>query len=233
MPSSTLSAARVATATAVTAALTLSLTAAGATTASAATTSPAKGCGSGCSVVSRADVDGDRRADTTTLTTSKGRYTLRTTTAAGRSSSVRIKPMWQAEDAPFVGAPQMDGAKGAELVVRTGSGAHTQYFNVYSWRRGALVAQKDPSGATTWVTDGAMSVAIGYTVRTVKGVKQMTQINLGRDSWEKNATFTGTRIVARWQNGRWTPITRRHVVTPANDSVWSGAGWNVAGLQRF
>lgn len=220
--------------TATTAALTVSLAAAGAMTSSAATTA-SKTCGSGCSVVSRADVDGDGRADTTTITQAKGglAYTVRTTTAAGASATARVKGLWHPETAPFVGAPQMDGVKGAELVVRVGSGAHTQYFNVFSWRRGALVAQKDPSGSTEWVTDGALSSSMGYTLRTVKGIKQLTQISLGRDSWDKNATFSGTRTVARWQNGRWTPITRRNVVVPATDAVWNGSGWNVAGLQRF
>ena len=138
-----------------------------------------------------------------------------------------------------VGDPQLIGRRAGETPIdqihgdRVGSGAHTQYFNVFSWRRGALVAQKDPSGSTEWVTDGALSSSMGYTLRTVKGIKQLTQISLGRDSWDKNATFSGTRTVARWQNGRWTPITRRNVVVPATDAVWNGSGWNVAGLQRF
>lgn len=227
--SHTLTSVRIVTAAAITA----SMAVAGATTAGAAAPSAATRCGTGCSVVSRADVDGDGRADTTTVTRQKSGYTLRTTTAAGRSASTQVKAKWQTEATPFVGAARMDGVKGAELVIRTGSGAHTQYSNVYSWRRGALVAQKDPSGSTSWVTDGAMSSSIGYTVRTVKGVKQMTSISLGRDSWEKNATFSGTRIVARWQNGRWTPSTVRAITTPATDSVWNGAGWNVAGLPRW
>lgn len=227
--SHTLTSVRIVTAAAITA----SMAVAGATTAGAAAPSAATRCGTGCSVVSRADVDGDGRADTTTVTRQKSGYTLRTTTAAGRSASTQVKAKWQTEATPFVGAARMDGVKGAELVVRVGSGAHTQYFNVFSWRRGALVAQKDPSGSTEWVTDGALSSSMGYTLRTVKGIKQLTQISLGRDSWDKNATFSGTRTVARWQNGRWTPITRRNVVVPATDAVWNGSGWNVAGLQRF
>ncbi|WP_040155441.1 hypothetical protein [Mobilicoccus massiliensis] len=222
----------------VAAALTLPIGLATASSAAAAPARTPKPCvSSGCSIVSRADVDGDGRADTTSLTRrDKGKaYTLRVVTASGRVASTSVATPWLQGTgvAPFRGAVALDGARGSELVVLTGMGAHTSIHNVYTWRSGRLVAEKDPSGSTEWVTDGALSFSKGYTLRTVKGARQLTSISLVRDSWGTKATFTGTRIVARWQKGRWTPITERAVRMPEGPAVWSGAGWNVKGLARF
>lgn len=198
-----------------------------ATSAQAATAGP--------SVVSRADVDGDGRADVTSLTRLSGgkAYTLRTTTAAGRTATTRVDTPWLFGREPFVGAVPMDGVRGSEIVLRTETGAHTQYHRVFTWRSGRLVAQKDPSGSLDWITDGAAAFAAGYRLRTVDGVKQLTQISLSRDSWAPGATFSGTRFVARWENGQWRPITARSVKMPANESVYAGAGWNVGSLPRW
>ncbi|WP_040632225.1 hypothetical protein [Mobilicoccus pelagius] len=212
----------------------------GAAPASAATTAPARtprACvTSGCTIVSRADVDGDGRADTTSLTRrDKGRaHTLRVVTAKGAVASTTFSTTWLPSGlSPFYGATALDGARGSELVVLTQAGAHTLYHAVYTWRGGRLVAEKDPSGARDWVTDGAVSFAQGYTLRTVKGTKQLTSVAYSRDSFGRNATFSGRRIVARWQHGRWTPITDRAMIVKESPSVWTGAGWNAPGLTRF
>lgn len=212
------------------------LTAALVLPAAASTAAPARStCGAGCTIVSRADIDGDGRADTTSLTRlQKGKaHLLRTVTATGRTASTKVATPWLFGNAPFYGAAAMDGVRGSEIVLRTGSGAHTQFFGVYSWRGGKLVAQRDPAGSTEWVTDGALSFAAGYSLRTVKGTKQLTRISLSRDSWEAPATFSGVRTTAQWKNGRWTPITIRKVTVPETDAMWAGAGWNVRGLPRW
>lgn len=205
--------------------------------AAALTTSAPKPCvSSGCKVVSRADVDGDGRADTVSLTRqSRGAWhTLRVVTARGAVSSVKISTSWLwSGQTPFLGAVALDGQRGAELVILTGTGAHTAFHRVYTWRSGRLVAEKDPSGSTTWTTDGAAAFARGYTLRTVKGAPQLTSIDYARDSWGDTATFSGRRIVAQWKNGRWTAITDRHVVVKEGPAVWRGAGWNVKGIARF
>lgn len=209
----------------------------GAAPAGAATTAAPKPCvGTGCSVVSRADVDGDGRPDTVSVTRQKkgASHTLRVVTARGAVSSVTVATPWLSESAPaFRGAVTLDGVRGAELVLLTETGAHTSYHRVYTWRGGRLVAEKDPMGSTQWVTDGAAASSIGYTLRTVKGTPQLTSVAYSRDSWGRGATFSGRRVVAQWKNGRWTPITDRHMVVRESSAVWSGSGWNVRGLARF
>ncbi|MDO5630093.1 MAG: hypothetical protein Q4G43_17405 [Mobilicoccus sp.] len=187
-------------------------------------------------VVSRADIDGDGRPDTTTLRSSRDgtRQTLTVKTAAGRTSSATINTPYLFDRTPFHGVAEIDGAAGHEIVINTGSGAHTLFFAVYSWRDGKLVAQTDPaSGSTEWVTDSALSASQGYRVQTVRGVRQLTSVALARDTWGRNATFSGTRVTAQWRDGRWMTITRRAVTVPADSpTVAASAGWHVTGLAR-
>ena len=107
---------------------------------------------SGCKVVSRADVDGDGRADQVgvRIKTSGGttKNTVRVRTAKGRlmSSQVTVQP-WAKS---WHGAARIDGRAGYELVIPTNGQTEYLTYRVLTYRSGRLVTVKSPEKAWTW-----------------------------------------------------------------------------------
>ena len=216
----------------------------GATTASAAPTAvpsaaptadaPPVCLAAGCRVVTRADVDGDGRRDRTSITptTRGGRkaQVLRTVTARGEVAHVTVPTPWLYGESAWFGAAFLDGRPGAELVLRTGYGAHTQYFGVYGWERGRLAARQDPSTRSTqWSTDGALSVTKGYAVGRSGGAMTLAATEYhANDGW---TAMVGTRSTFRWSKGAWrkagTVTLRAGLNSPALAAAY---GWHVKGL---
>lgn len=192
----------------------------------------------GCSVVARVDVDGDRAPDVVSITPTRSgggpAQIVRVVTARKAASQVVLRTPWLMGQKPWFGAASLDGAPGAELVIRTGYGAHTQFFGMLSWRSGALAIQKDPStGDSEWITDGAMSVVQGYRAWTKKGTRMLTTTSLERDLSKPGNTFRGSVRSYAWKNGRWSLVTARQLGLPATSpAVTSAYGWHVRGLPR-
>lgn len=189
-------------------------------------------------VVSRADVDGDGRADRTTIvrTTAHGdeAWRLTTRTAKGRTSSVVVEAPWLYGSPAWYGASRLDGQKGSELVVRSGFGAHTSFFRVFTWRAGKLVAQTDPStGELDWVTDGALSVSQGYRVTTSGGRRVLVASQYLRDFSTDPDVMSGTVQRFAWRRGAWRPLgTHTATVRDTAPQVAAAYGWNAPGLPR-
>lgn len=192
----------------------------------------------GCKVVARVDVDGDGRADTVSSTPTRANgaaaWTLRVVTARKAVAQVTYGTPYLYEGPSWFGAARMDGVVGHELVVRTGWGAHTQYFGVYSWRGGKLVAQRAPgTRSREWFTDGAYWISQGYTGGLSKGRKTLTTRTYLRGEGASRKYFTGTATTYTWRAGAWrktgSSTVRVHETSP---KVAAAYGWRVAGLPR-
>lgn len=189
-------------------------------------------------VVARVDVDGDGRRDvvTTASATFRGEpaTTLAVRTASGRKAAVTIPTPWLYGQSAWLGATDLDGARGAELVLRTGQGAHTQFNAVYAWRGGSLAAQADPSsGSTEWWTDGAMSISKGYTATRYRGAKALVVREYVTDLTASTPRATGTISTYVWREAGWAPVsTVRRSVSPSAPEVGAAYGWHAAGLPR-
>lgn len=227
-----------ATAAPATAAPTTASTSFPATRASAPAAASTRTATAAARLVSRADVDGDGRADRTTIarTTAHGdpAWRLTTRTARGRSSSVVVETPWLFGEPAWYGAAALDGAPGAELVVRSGFGAHTAMFRMFSWRGGRLVAQADPStGDAEWSTDGALSVSKGYRFTTRRGVTTLTASIYERDFSRNPNVMDGTVRTYTWRSGAWRATSvRTGRVLDSSPHVANAYGWNAAGLPR-
>lgn len=184
--------------------------------------------------MTRVDVDGDRKVDTVSITPGRGSSThvVRVVTARKTAAQTTLKTPWLMGQKAWFGAAAVDGAPGAELVVRTGFGAHTSLFNVLSWRSGKLVAQKDPSTRSTqWSTDGAASISQGYRTWTKGGATMLTTSTYLREDTGRRDHFVGSVDTFRWQRGRWAPVTSRQIRLPESSPALSSAyGWHIRGL---
>lgn len=201
------------------------------------TASPVACSSSACTVVARVDVDGDGRADTVSVTPTRAHgsvaQTLRVVTARKQVAQVAYATPYLHSSPTWFGAARIDGVTGNELVVRTGWGAHSQWFAVYSWRGGKLVAQRDPSsGSTEWVTDGAWMTTKGYTVQVAGGQRTLTAREYLRSEGDSHR-FDGTAVTFTWRGGAWRRTSSSHVrVAETSPKVEAAYGWHVSGLPQ-
>lgn len=217
---------------AATGALVLAGTAAG--TATAASSSACTGV-SGCTVVSRADVDGDGRADSVGTTQTKrtdgtGTTTVRVRTASGTRMSTTTE-LERPVDKPFYGAARIDGAPGYELVVNTGPGAHTGWFRVITYRDGRLTTLRDPNGAYRWTVDAASWIGKGYrrTTTSTGALKMMACTALDT---EHDGTFRLQTTAVTWRNGGWSRLGRT-TRTVGPSTAYRYADWSVPYLEKY
>lgn len=186
-------------------------------------------------VVTRADIDGDGRADRTTLTTSgtrgDGTAVLRVTTAAGQSMSTSTDIGMVDLDDVYYGAARIDGEAGYEIVLQSDMGAHTGWFRVVTYRDGRLTTLVDPDGSWRWTVDQAVWVGKGYRRGTTASgaVKLTSYVALA----ERGSTSFELRTKAvQWSNGRWARLglTRKRVNAA---TAYRNADWYVPYLRKF
>lgn len=215
-----------------TTALTLALVATGfAGSAQAAAPDACAGV-SGCTIVSRADVDGDGAADsvgmkvwlgtegqkvTTRVVTADGER-LQTTTQTSRS----IAPVSEL----YRGAARIDGETGYEIVVLSDMGAHTAYYRVITYREGRLVTLKDPRNRWRWITDGSIWSDFGYQ-RTTTATGALKMVAREAIDEDRDGDFTQRTFNSGWRWGGWYRMgaSTRHDVSPWVAHRYTG--WHV------
>lgn len=171
----------------------------------------------------RADIDGDRRADTTTLTRTgsirRGYvYTITTRTARGARASVSFRVEDNGADATYVwrGTAGLDGARGAEIVVNESPVGDGEGLTVFTWRRGKLVKEIRPGGYSprdgdTWMLANMPWLISGYTFTTDRRGRHVTHHELARVRGLKGKV-SGTHTTYTWSARRATWVktsTRR------------------------
>lgn len=185
-----------------------------------------------CKVVSRADVDGDGRADQVGLVqrskAPQGDWvTVRVRTAKGRTMSTSHEAWWYGST--WHGAAKVDGVAGHDLVVGTSVGAHLMTFRVITVRGGKLVTLKAPGNQYRWYIDSSYSYNEGWTRSVSKGVVSMTYRGAVR-STEWSHRLVTTRSV--WRSGAWRRVSSQ--TTTVSDRTGSTVGgWRVPYLKRF
>lgn len=188
-------------------------------------------------VVHRADVDGDGRPDTVTLTRRRVTtdwYTFRITvrTATGRSAvrDVHVADYVSGTLTPFDvwrGTATVDGVRGAEINVdRGGNVGDAAWPHLYTWRAGRLVPLRSPESTAGWnVADHPASVA-GYSFSTKRGRRYVTATQLrGRFAADGTVTYQGTRTTYRWRRGAWVTVSRARTGTLSEARGQALAGW--------
>lgn len=190
-----------------------------------------EGKGSGCVIVSRADVDGDGRSDSVAQThwgaTAEGgdKITTRVHTADGERLQVVTDTQRRMGRDAFFGAAKIDGEAGYELVTKTDLGAHTAYSQVLTYRDGQLTTLKDPRSRYRWVTDGSVWSSVGYKRTTTStGAVKVIASEAARPA--SGGAFRQTLYSAQWKNGGWQRLgLLTRTVSASTAGEWSG--WNI------
>ncbi|MDO9378082.1 MAG: hypothetical protein Q7T56_04460 [Nocardioidaceae bacterium] len=182
-------------------------------------------------VVVRRDVDGDGRKDTVSVKTGTGSATVTVDRARGRTLTKRLRTEGVPASAVWHGSAAIDGRRGAELVLVTTAGAHTLFNTVLTIQAGELRVSRTPGGASTWVTDGAYTVNVGWRRYTRDGQVFMTKRVVLREISE---TWSGRAVTWRWTSGGWVRSGRAKALRPTDDRVaYRYGGWRVAGLKTY
>ncbi|GAB97937.1 hypothetical protein KILIM_089_00070 [Kineosphaera limosa NBRC 100340] len=177
-------------------------------------------------VTSRLDVDGDGRADRTTLAPVRSTSTtitlrLSTRTAAGRNFSTLLTVDHDSSGADarsaWVGAGVVDGARGAEIVLDLNGGVVGDWprIAVYTVRGEAWRLLRAPGARadrTPWATANLEYAKSGYTFSTKRGVRLVT-VNRLAPVGDDPATgrYHGTRTTYRWARGAWAKSATQRV----------------------
>lgn len=187
---------------------------------------------SSCKVVSRADVDGDGRADQVGLVqrqaSPQGNIVMvRVRTAKGRTMSTSHEAWWYGST--YHGAAKVDGVAGHDLVFGTSVGAHLMQFRVITVRGGKLATLKAPGNAYRWFIDSSYGYNEGWTRSVSKGTVSMTyRFAMRRNESSHNLT---TRRYT-WRNGTWRLASSKKTVVSDRTGSTVG-GWRVPYLKRF
>lgn len=209
---------------------------------------PAKTACSGvshCTVVDRADVDGDGTADSIGVVAKKvdrgGSVQVRVRTSShGLLTKTTHDVEWFGGEPVFLGATALDGKRGAEVVVGQAMGAHFQHFRVLTFRSGGLVWLASPKApakthsidtdTSVWAIDGSYSFNTGIArTSTSKGVF-VTVTALERK--ESGHGHTGWKSTYRWSSTGWV-LQSSTSVERSSKAAYATAGWHVKGLPTF
>ncbi|MFY0405878.1 hypothetical protein [Solicola sp. PLA-1-18] len=181
-------------------------------------------------VVTRRDVDGDKRKDAVHFSSDGSVLTISVDRARGRTLSKRLRTSG-VDGGIWHGAAAIDGRRGAELVVVVKAGAHTLYNTVLTIRGGRLVTARTPAGAARWVTDSANSANIGWRRFKDDGRTYVTKRSVGRD---EDGAWVGRAVTYRWTSDGWRKSGKARTLRPTSDRVaYRLGGWRVAGLRVF
>lgn len=189
---------------------------------------------SGCKIVSRADVDGDGRADQVgvRIKTSGGttKNTVRVRTAKGRlmSSQVAVQP-WAKS---WHGAARIDGRAGYELVIPTTGQSEYLTYRVLTYREGRLVTLKTPQNRWSWDVVAEYAGVTGWARSTRDGkvfVTRKIALRVGETS-----RFDLRATTYQWKNGAWSrPVSSTRNTRASQKAADSAFGWNISYLKRF
>jgi len=193
----------------------------------------------GCKVVAKVDVNGDGKSDQVGVvrsgTAEDGKITVRVLTAGGRLlKTSNALTFWGGGNGWF-GAAAIDGRRGAELVVGSTAGAHTEFFRVITYRSGKLVTLKAPArlpgSASRWTMDCAYSSNIGVSRSVRKGVRYLTVRTAVRN--DSGVGHHGRTTVYRWKSSRWVQLSTKAVRYRSDQSAFKICGWHIKGLRRY
>lgn len=186
----------------------------------------------------RSDIDGDGKRDTISVTQTRGgdspQWRLCVKTATGRVSTIVHSPdFWVGSGPVFAGAAGLDGTPGNEIVLRSGTGAHSHLSRVYAWRNGRLAVQNEPvQRQPDWYVDWAASVVMGNRFFTSHGVRYLVATYAER-SPIGSAPFVGQATTFRWAKNQWVRVSTNRVSIPhASPLVEKTYGWNGVALPK-
>lgn len=185
----------------------------------------------------RADVDGDGKLDTISvahLGAEKYRLTVRTATGKTVNAPYALDFMLRPTEKPLYAAVGMDGRPGAEIILRAGSGPHTWWYKVMTWRKGRLAIVNSPDTRTPdWFNDGQ---AAGWTFYTIRGVRFADRYLLGSPRPAGGGGYFGTRTTFRWGADSWQRVDSKAVSVGRDIKTldlaigWRGLGLSAAGV---
>jgi hypothetical protein len=190
----------------------------------------------GCRVVARVDVDGDGRRDSVGVARPGGdtgrRVVVRVRTGPDHIVSVRAPAeFWPGS--PWLGAAQLDGRPGAELVVAYTQGAHTDFFRALTWRAGRLVTLGAPGPGDFWVVDSAAFVSLGWQRLPHDPPGAIRGLSAQRAGTSAHDPFRGTVTRYQWTPRGWRTEASRTVFPMSERAAYAWAGFHVPGLPRW
>jgi hypothetical protein len=157
----------------------------------------------------RVDVNGDGKTDTVTVTALGGtQYELKVVTAKATAAVTFSSTDPLESRSVWGGAARLDGVKGAELIVRTSTPDASGGFAVYTWRKGALVAEAapaSPSSRAGWWTGDAQAVRFFTSHgRAYVEVAKIASASTNGAHWVKI-------VRSVWRSGKWVKVSTRSV----------------------
>ncbi len=171
----------------------------------------------------RTDVDGDGTDDTVELTSpGSDRYRLAVTTANGATSAVEFTsmvPEFTDYPSPLYGAVTLDGRKGSELVVHLWDARENALLGVYTWRSGALVAEKAPASPWLkgWYFGNELAQVQGSRFFDSRGRRYVDVAALVEQDSSQRWVGKITRSV--WTQDRWVKVSTRSVTLTHNQAA--------------
>jgi hypothetical protein len=183
-------------------------------------------------VVARTDVDGDGVRDVVHYRAINRKLArIRVDTSGGE----RLRKDLDVSGWPrghFLGAARLDGRRGAELFVGTLLGAHTPWYTVLTYRRGALVVEHNPGASyPEWVVDAYANGYVGWT-RTVRHGHVYAVL---RDVFRVSTSHRWRGKARRFQWGAhgWVKAGTRTLSITGDRRASHIGGWHVPGLPRW
>ena len=188
---------------------------------------------SGCKIVSRADIDGDGRADQVgvRMKTSGGttKSTVRVRTAKGRLMSTQLTVQPWAKS--WHGAARIDGRAGYELVVPTNGQSEYLTYRVLTYRDGRLVTLKTPQNAWTWDIVAEFTGLTGWSRSTRDGKVLITRKRAYKVGETRRFDLRTTTY--QWKNGAWSrPVSSTRNTRASQKAADSVFGWSIPYLKR-
>lgn len=187
-----------------------------------------------CTIVSRADVDGDGTRDSVGLTqskTSESGYSaiIHVATADGETLTTQTHIRIPTVEA-WWGAAAMDGEKGHELVLQSDAGAHTGWYRVITYRDGRLTTLRDPHQQYRWPIDSSASSGAGYR-RTVMSSGKPLMYSYRYRINNSTGRYVQAMKAVTWSNGHWSQVSRSSTSVSPKTQV-ERSDWAVPDLPK-
>ncbi len=191
-----------------------------------------------CQIVGHADVNGDGSPDPIGIArrgqegAAKGGVIVRVKTGPRRIESVRratqywYGPLWQ-------GVANLDRPNGKEIVLGRTMGAHAQFYQVLTWRRGRLVPLEAPGQRRWWYIDGAVWVSAGWLRLPGDDPGTLTKRVAVRTGDATQSPFTGTVTSYTWTPAGWHEIASQTFDPLSDARAYRWGGFHVPGLSRW
>ena len=176
-----------------------------------------------------ADISGDGAADRV-RSYRIGKLTHRATvSASGRSASTTFR---SSADDPFIGAVQVEGVAGSEVLFRVATAGDAHRWQVLTWRKGALVEVpgpvEDPQGKDSWYGPNASTQATNFALGVDAGSHYVVVGRLGSGLDPQTHPVHLTRFV--WVAEHWTKQTEWDAVLTAEQAAAFHDGFSAPDL---